>query len=262
VTQIRFTTLANAKRYLALTAATDDGLVDRLILSATGFVRGWINREIAMASYTETYAGSGSHTQTVFNYPIISVQALTIDGQDIPEKTGFGAPGFTWRDYQVVTDGYRFNEGIDNVQVTYTAGYQMTEAKPIPATPDPAPNPDTTTYTITTTAVWATGVSVYVDGTLLTEVAADPADGEYTVAEGLYTFNVAQQGKTAIITYGHIPWEIEQATIDLVARKYRERDRVGLVSKGLAGETTAYSQSDLSADTKAMLNQYRQVVPV
>ncbi len=259
---IQFTTLTAVKRFLALTTTTDDDILNRLIQSATGYVRGWINREIALSTYTETYSGSGSRKQTLDNYPILNVLALSINGQPVPFKTAFNMPGFTWNAEQVIVDGFRFNECIDNVAVTYTAGYQMQEMGPIPATPSPPQSPDTTAYTVQVSAVWAADVSVVVEGITLTRVAGTPAAGQYSVVAGLYTFNVAQQGKVALITYGYIPFEIEQATIDLVARKYRERDRIGLVSKGLAGETTAYAQSDMSADTKAMLNQFRKVVPV
>ncbi|HWK45124.1 MAG TPA: head-tail connector protein [Stellaceae bacterium] len=61
--------------------------------------------------------------------------------------------------------------------------------------------------------------------------------------------------------YAVTPSDLEQAVIGLVALRYRERDRIGLVSKGLAGETTAYAQQDMPADVAAVLAQYRRVSP-
>jgi hypothetical protein len=60
--------------------------------------------------------------------------------------------------------------------------------------------------------------------------------------------------------YAAIPAEIEQACIALVALRYKERDRIGHVSKSLAGETVAFSQKDMSDDIKTALLAYKSVV--
>jgi hypothetical protein len=57
------------------------------------------------------------------------------------------------------------------------------------------------------------------------------------------------------------PADLTQACIEMVSLRYREKDRVGLVSKGLAGETTAYSLKDMPESVRTLLNQYRRVVP-
>jgi hypothetical protein len=251
---IQFTTLDNAKAWLNLTTETDDDLISRLIVSATGYIKGWINREIELTAYSETYGGTGSTRLNVANYPILSVQSVTIDGQPIPAKPGPTLPGFTFDFSQIILDGYRFRLGIDNVQVFYKAGFQTVEIFTIPyASP----------YTLQTLLLWTSDVSVYARGVQFSNVYATPSgEGQYSAVDGIYTFDPSDAGSLIAITYGYVPAEIEQACIDLVGRKYRERDRIGLASKGLAGETTAFSQSDLSADTKAMLNQFRKVVPV
>jgi hypothetical protein len=59
------------------------------------------------------------------------------------------------------------------------------------------------------------------------------------------------------------PPEIAQACIELVALRYRERTRIGEVSKALgAGETVSYSQKDMSASISTALQQYRLVAPI
>jgi uncharacterized phiE125 gp8 family phage protein len=62
--------------------------------------------------------------------------------------------------------------------------------------------------------------------------------------------------------YAATPPEIEQAVIALAALRYRERERIGLVSKGLAGETTSFAQKDMPADVATALQRYRKVVPL
>jgi hypothetical protein len=63
--------------------------------------------------------------------------------------------------------------------------------------------------------------------------------------------------------YSTTPPEIAQACIELVALRYRERTRVGEVSKALGGgETVSYSQKDMSAAVLTLLQQYRVVSPI
>lgn len=58
--------------------------------------------------------------------------------------------------------------------------------------------------------------------------------------------------------FGATPPEVEQACIELVALRYKERDRIGQVSKNLAGEVVAFSQKDMPADVQTLLGQYRR----
>jgi hypothetical protein len=63
--------------------------------------------------------------------------------------------------------------------------------------------------------------------------------------------------------YPATPPEIAQACIELVALRYRERTRIGEVSKALGGgETVSYSQKDMSASISTLLQQYRVVAPI
>ena len=63
--------------------------------------------------------------------------------------------------------------------------------------------------------------------------------------------------------YRTIPPDLAQACIELVAQRYRERTRIGEASKSLGGgETVSFSQKDMNDATRAILAQYRAVVPV
>jgi hypothetical protein len=61
--------------------------------------------------------------------------------------------------------------------------------------------------------------------------------------------------------YAEIPQEITQACIEMVVMRYKEKDRIGLTSKGLAGETIGFSQKDMADSTRHILQQYRKVAP-
>jgi hypothetical protein len=80
-----------------------------------------------------------------------------------------------------------------------------------------------------------------------------------------YSFNRGVQNVAFFYTAGYssIPADIAQACIELVALRYRERTRIGEVSKSLGGaETVTYAQKDMSDAIKTLLQQYRMVIPV
>ncbi len=76
-----------------------------------------------------------------------------------------------------------------------------------------------------------------------------------------YAFTRGVQNVALAYTAGYAatPPEVEQACIELVALRYRERDRIGHVSKSLAGETVSFSQKDMSDDIKTLLSLYRRI---
>jgi len=76
----------------------------------------------------------------------------------------------------------------------------------------------------------------------------------------------AKGRRNVVITYESgfsvVPAAIQQATIDLVVRKYGERTREGVDTKTVAGEAITYSQKDMSDNTKTLLAPYNTVAPV
>ncbi len=80
-----------------------------------------------------------------------------------------------------------------------------------------------------------------------------------------YVFTWRAQNVVVTYTAGYasVPPDIAQACIELVAQRYRERTRVGEVSKALmSGETVTFSQKDMSEGVKTLLAQYQAVAPV
>jgi hypothetical protein len=61
--------------------------------------------------------------------------------------------------------------------------------------------------------------------------------------------------------YSEIPAAIEQACIELVAMKYRERDRIGHISKTMNGETVSFIVADLHPSIRKVLDLYSEKVP-
>jgi hypothetical protein len=183
------TTLADVKAWLKTGQSafpiTDDALLTRLVTAASQYIQSWLNRPIASADYLEVRDGTGGETLQFACFPVTEVTAVTIDGQTVPRATSTGAVGYAFSPTQLSVRGYRFSRGLQNIAVSYTAGYAT------------------------------------------------------------------------------VPPDIAQACIELVSLRYRERSRIGELSRSLGGaETVAFSQKDLSDAIRTLLQQYRAVIPV
>ncbi|MGR3311206.1 MAG: head-tail connector protein [Candidatus Brocadiales bacterium] len=113
------TTVANVKAYLGIAGSTDDAFIENLTDRVTNFVQKYCNRNFTRSSYDEYYDGNGSGYLFLPDYPIVSVTLLEID--DIVKASA---------DYAIYTDtgmvrlkNGKFNDGILNVHMIYTAGY-------------------------------------------------------------------------------------------------------------------------------------------
>jgi len=164
---------------------TDDALLTRLISGASQYIQSWLSRPIASADYFEVRDGTGGETLQFACFPVTEVAAVTIDGQVVPLASSAVASGYAFSPTQLSVRGYRFSRGLQNIAISYTAGYAT------------------------------------------------------------------------------VPPDLAQACIELVSLRYRERSRIGEVSRSLGGaETVAFSQKDLSDAIKTLLQQYRAVIPV
>jgi hypothetical protein len=80
-----------------------------------------------------------------------------------------------------------------------------------------------------------------------------------------YVFTRRAQNVCVTYTAGYAatPPDIAQACIELVCRRYRERTRIGEVSRALSGvETVTFAPPDLGEAVKRLLAAYRVVAPV
>jgi hypothetical protein len=108
--------------------------------------------------------------------------------------------------------------------------------------------------------------SVMVDGTSVPPSPGPPQpgylfDGAFVTLVG---YRFVRGSANVVLAYNagfaSTPAEIEQACIELVALRYRERDRIGQASKALGGETVTFSQKDMSDDIKTILSAYQRVI--
>lgn len=79
---------------------------------------------------------------------------------------------------------------------------------------------------------------------------------------GRFTRGVANVHVTYTAGYATVPPDLEQSCIELVAWRFRERERIGLASKSLqtGGEVESYQTTDVPASVKTNLNNWKKVV--
>ena len=150
----------------------------------------------------------------------------------------------TWLDRQIASQAYsERRDGIGGVKLAF-ANVPVTAVSSLAidgiAIP-PAPDPNTPGYVFSATLLYLQGAIA--GGT-----------------KNIYRFSPGFQNVAVSYTAGYAttPPEIEQACIELIVLRYKERDRIGQVSKNLAGEVVAFTQKDMPADVQTILNQYRR----
>jgi hypothetical protein len=118
------TTLDAVKAFLGVVNTDDDQLLQRLITQCSASVGNYLNRNLLTASYTEQYDGNNNLRLMLPQTPVTAVTSLKIQGQVIPQSSdGVTIPGYDFDRYSVFLIGYVFYDGIQNIAVSYTAGY-------------------------------------------------------------------------------------------------------------------------------------------
>lgn len=175
------TTLAKVKQYGQITEFESDTLLVRMIDAASAAIENHCSRSFLSAQYTEVRDGTGQRKLTMRNFPITNVASVSVNGQNIPIRLSPLGNGYTYDDHTLKLSGYRFDEGMDNVQVIYTAGLSV------------------------------------------------------------------------------VPEDIEIACAEMVMLRYKARDRIGVSSKSLAGETISFTSDDFPDYVTRILDQYNMV---
>ena len=120
-------TLADLKAWLPNQGNNDDVTLQNLITNGSLQVLQFIDRPHIVASVlgnlTETYDGNDSDRLLPRQFPIIAVSSVTIDAVSVTQSTAPNMAGFFWDQRRILLRGFRFCRGLQNIQISYTAGY-------------------------------------------------------------------------------------------------------------------------------------------
>jgi hypothetical protein len=264
----RLAKLADLKTWLSVTTDASDGLLGRLLDAASQFVLSYINRPtFALTLYTQNFRGNGKEVVLLRSWPVIEVISVGLSNLPVPQavfnNTGFPTTsGYSLSDFRdapqsVELYGYCFYFK-QPCRIVYTAGYQGTDSLVIPASPFKlSPNDP---------GCWIADGGVQKAGVDMVKVTGTPTTGQYAVdAIGEYLFAAADVGQPVNITFSYAPLDISQAVIELAGEWLKRKDRIGIVSKGLAGgisENISFSRKDMNETVNTILQLYCSVVPV
>jgi len=264
--------LADLKTWLDIAGNDDDLLLSQLITQLSRALLSILDRPpIIPAAYSEIYDGGNELSIVLRQWPINAILSCSINGVELPLAPLLVA-GASYQ-FGYVLDGSdvappgrmqrlslrrrRFSCGLQNVAVSYSAGYQITG--------ESAVAPAATPYSLSPLAPygdWASdGGVTYANGDALTLVAGDPAVGQYAVSGGVYTFSGADSGAALSLTYGYVPADLAVCCLDWAAERYSYRSRIGQQSKSLGGqETISFLVKNVPDFVMAALQPYRRVV--
>lgn len=118
-------TLDQVKLALGIDNTDSDVWLQQLIDAASAFASTYCGRTFEEADYDEIYDGPGGRTLLLRQTPVTAVSSVNIDGISVPISPDTRTPGYTFTDISVVLRGYGylFCQDLQNVAVSYTAGY-------------------------------------------------------------------------------------------------------------------------------------------
>lgn len=261
---MQFARLADVKSWLGLSTNDDDAFLTTLISQISDAILNYCSRPLFYkASYSEIRNGNGQPTMALRNYPVLAISGLTISGSSISAATSGTALGYVLAPWdgsnagsiqQLSLRGYRYTKDYGNVTIDYTAGYAIAnEAHTIPGS---------IAYTITvdeTYGQWAQDDGVVsAAGVVFTKVTGSPSAGQYSVTNGVYTFNAANASTAMLISYSYTPAAITEACIEWVGERYSYKQRIGQTSRTLGGQETAAFNLKTPEQVKLLLEPFKR----
>lgn len=264
--------LGDLKRWLDVAGTDDDDLLAALITRLSRAILNVLDRpSILPTIYNEEHDGACRKAIVLRQWPVISMFSCSVNGISIPASPALGSgvpaqPGYVLDPPEIGPPGRMqrlslrfadFGSGVQNVRLSYSAGYQITnEAALVPSI-----GPYSLSVAAPYGAFASDGGVTYVDGTPFTVVASNPGSGQYTVQDSAYTFSAADTGTAVLITYGYVPADLSSCCIEWASERYAYRSRIGQRSKSLGGqETVAFIVGDVPDYVARVLNPYKRVV--
>ncbi|PPQ33633.1 hypothetical protein CCR94_01080 [Rhodoblastus sphagnicola] len=238
--------LSALKAHLCVQSSADDILLSSMISQISRAICTYLNRAFLWPrDVIDNFDGNGRNRIQLRNWPVVSVNSVTIDGRPVAQSTDGHGSGWLLEPgddeppgamQMIMLRNGCFPRGWQNVSIAYRAGYQVSnEGQTIPAS---APYRLAAAQPYGPFAVDC-GVA-YASGATLTPVAANPARGQYAIdGFGDYVFSSSDAGAQVLLTYGYVPQDLASCALEWAADRYRYRDRIGMVSKSLGSQETA-----------------------
>lgn len=110
------------KQWADIRENDDDGLIGTLCQNVTEVAKKYIERDLLTNTYTGVFDGTGSSRLMLPQYPVTAVSSVVVDNVPISAYSASAGLGFKVTNFSVVLIGSTFTQGIQNVEVAWTAG--------------------------------------------------------------------------------------------------------------------------------------------
>mgnify|MGYP001565115886 CR=1 FL=1 len=250
------TTVASVKSFLTITGTTQDALIAKLIARESTYVEQWTGRVFPFTNHTdELLNGSGTKLLTLPDSPVLSVSELKVLNTVVPQSADGIQAGFVFDETTLYLQSEgKFPQGYKNVTCSWVAGYQAEETDFVPTGNVPVLTP-----TEGGTASVVISVEDNTASLTMTEVGAAPVAGQFSFADGTFTFNSADFNHSVTMSYYYIPGAVEQAVIEMIGLDLQQRNTIGINSKSLATESISYEKKGMSDSAREMLQAYKMI---
>jgi hypothetical protein len=231
---------------------------------------------ILPANYTEVLNGSHGHSVLLRNWPVNSVSSCLINGVTIPASPPLSSNGRPQMGYvldmadssppgrmqRLYLRHYCFAPGVQNISVSYNAGYLYSESFAIPQSGS--------RIAAAPYGSWGSDMGVtFENGSIGQALTSASSLNSYQYSINLstapdiatYQFSTDHIGEVVTINYGYVPSDLATCCLEWAAERYAYRSRIGQQSKSLGGqETVSFIVKEMPDYVARVLQPYRRVV--
>jgi hypothetical protein len=272
------TTLTTAQAYLVNppNAVVLTGFITRM----SAAVRGELARKMLIpTTFNQQFNGTGTRALVLPEWPVLAINSFYVGGVQVnlapqagPNTISFPPNGYRYQPWDgnipgdpavvELVGGAWLYTGYQNVVVNYTAGYQVTGEVPTSAPWTPT-QPQ---------GIWATDQGVMFTGSkvpLVPITVGPPGSGYYvppapdaTTPTYTYLFYPADVVTGLSISYGFVPYMLEEAVLEWIASRAAWRTRPGVRSQSLASqESFSYDTAGIPDGVLRLLRGFKSVLP-
>lgn len=108
---------------------TTDQATD-LAIAATDAAREWLERDLELKTFTENYDSLGTDYILLNAWPIRSLGSISLNGEAALQPAAYNQAGWAFdplNPRKVRFPGRKVARGVQNIAVTYTAGYDLSQ---------------------------------------------------------------------------------------------------------------------------------------
>lgn len=261
-------TLVSLKAYLGVTTTTDDALMESLIDRASDFIQRYCARYFVSQRYTEWHDTYGADRVALKNNPVENIRFIGVGGDNVISVASTIASDIACTISVNDVHVHLFRAASNGQETSTTLTFASHDS-----------TSEMASQINSTTGFSATAL-LNVKSAYMRKLAGRDLKNQTVLleapTEGLTDYHIdynrgivygptlkRYQGFLVDYTggYGTIPYDLQQATIDIAARLFHSRKRdPSLASESLGGYSYSMrSVSEVDASTKVILDSYRRL---